>query len=75
MDEDCFSVDICFGEKWLVNALDAVRKDGICRVTVVIQDSGKDTKYKVRAIGGGEADFLRITSPGDITKESWYTGN
>lgn len=73
--DDCFSVDVCLDEIWLANALEKVRNGGLCRVTVVITDSGRNTKYKVRAIGGGEAEFMRVTAPGDITKEPWYAGN
>ncbi len=74
MSEDCFSVDICLDETWLLAALENVRKGGICRVTTVIMNSGPNTKYKSSCIGGGDTEFLRVTAPGDITKEPWYSG-
>lgn len=75
IENECFTIDVCLSEEWLVNALEAFRKGKLVRVSVVIGNSGPNTTYKARAIGGGEGEYIIAAIAGDFTKEEAWRGD
>lgn len=71
--EDVFTVDVPLEQEWLEAALASVKSGGIARVSVVIIDAGRQAKYKVRCLGGGEVEYMIASVAGDFTEEpAWW---
>jgi len=71
--EDAFFSDFCPSAHWLETALANHRAGKQVRITFVTMDSGPNTKHKMVIRGGDFGDLcMRVTGPGDITKESFY---
>jgi hypothetical protein len=71
---DAFTVDIPPEVEWLKAALATAETGGIVRVSVVIRDAGNACTYKVKALGGGDAEYVICGVAGDFTEEPAWAG-
>jgi hypothetical protein len=73
MSDDCFTVDVCLPESWLVAALERAKAGKSVRVTFVVKDSGPKAKTKVGMRPDRTDDSLQACMAGDLTLEPFWS--